>query len=527
VYLGLISPNLLVQAEALLQAGPIFKESAEIENFLYPFLEDFLQNPNQEISFRINAAEIIHTARDLNRRLKTLSKLLLEEKNPKLQEVALRQAQSLFKQSAEIEEFIYGLLEEFLYNPNQEIALRIYAAEIINTATDLNRRLQTLSKLLLEETNPKLHEVALRQAQSSFYHYGEDFIYGLLEAFLENSHNEIALRIYAAEIINTTTDLSRRLKTLSQLLLEKIELRNAAVRLLTPYKQELARVEPDANTVLDALVFSYSLDTLQQHELQDLTISQLKTEFSSASEDSREISTIFTSAIAASESLARRYGRSGSVLKQFLQNKQDEYLSDLQNWLRELKNNIDEVYAFSNKLDSNYRLLERVVMEQRRLLNEVVIEQGSQIIDLDSSISPTLLYYTLTKNSVHQLQPWNISECQTKNQCQILYSELKIIKNKLKDALINRISDLESTNRRKIYGVDTIFLLFLLPILFLVIGSSQVTTLGIRSPITTLLIILLLIILLLIILSFIISGGQNKKNQEIIYFLRYLTNNWQ
>jgi hypothetical protein len=527
VYLGLISPNLLVQAEALLQAGPIFKESAEIENFLYPFLEDFLQNPNQEISFRINAAEIIHTARDLNRRLKTLSKLLLEEKNPKLQEVALRQAQSLFKQSAEIEEFIYGLLEEFLYNPNQEIALRIYAAEIINTATDLNRRLQTLSKLLLEETNPKLHEVALRQAQSSFYHYGEDFIYGLLEAFLENSHNEIALRIYAAEIINTTTDLSRRLKTLSQLLLEKIELRNAAVRLLTPYKQELARVEPDANTVLDALVFSYSLDTLQQHELQDLTISQLKTEFSSASEDSREISTIFTSAIAASESLARRYGRSGSVLKQFLQNKQDEYLSDLQNWLRELKNNIDEVYAFSNKLDSNYRLLERVVMEQRRLLNEVVIEQGSQIIDLDSSISPTLLYYTLTKNSVHQLQPWNISECQTKNQCQILYSELKIIKNKLKDALINRISDLESTNRRKIYGVDTIFLLFLLPILFLVIGSSQVTTLGIRSPITTLLIILLLIILLLIILSFIISGGQNKKKQEIIYFLRYLTNNWQ
>jgi hypothetical protein len=525
VYLGLISPNLLVQAEALLQAGPIFKESAEIENFLYPFLEDFLQNPNQEISFRINAAEIIHTARDLNRRLKTLSKLLLEEKNPKLQEVALRQAQSLFKQSAEIEEFIYGLLEEFLYNPNQEIALRIYAAEIINTATDLNRRLQTLSKLLLEETNPKLHEVALRQAQSSFYHYGEDFIYGLLEAFLENSHNEIALRIYAAEIINTTTDLSRRLKTLSQLLLEKIELRNAAVRLLTPYKQELARVEPDANTVLDALVFSYSLDTLQQHELQDLTISQLKTEFSSASEDSREISTIFTSAIAASESLARRYGRSGSVLKQFLQNKQDEYLSDLQNWLRELKNNIDEVYAFSNKLDSNYRLLERVVMEQRRLLNEVVIEQGSQIIDLDSSISPTLLYYTLTKNSVHQLQPWNISECQTKNQCQILYSELKIIKNKLKDALINRISDLESTNRRKIYGVDTIFLLFLLPILFLVIGSSQVTTLG--SPITTLLIILLLIILLLIILSFIISGGQNKKKQEIIYFLRYLTNNWQ
>ncbi|WP_234996845.1 hypothetical protein, partial [Planktothrix sp. PCC 11201] len=67
------------------------------------------------------------------------SQLLLEENNPKLHEVALRQAQSIFQQSAETEESLYQPLEEFLLNSNHEISLRIHAAEIINTATDINR----------------------------------------------------------------------------------------------------------------------------------------------------------------------------------------------------------------------------------------------------------------------------------------------------------------------------------------------------------------------------------------------------
>ncbi|MEG4337859.1 hypothetical protein QUA88_09200 [Microcoleus sp. D3_18_C2] len=362
VYLGLISPNSIVQAAALRQAGLIFKESAQIEEYLYGLLEEFLHDSSHETSLRIHAAEIINTATDLNRRLKTLSKLLLEETNPKLHEVALRQAQSVFKRSAEIEDFIYGLLEKFFDNSNNEIPVRIYAAEIINTSTDVNRRLKTLSKLLLEERNPKFHELGLRQAQQAFHHYAEDFIYGLLENFLDNSNNEIALRINAAEIINTTTDLSRKLKTLSQLLLEKsIELRNAAVRMLTPYKNDLTRVEPDADTILKALVFSYSLDTLQKPQLQDLTISQLETYFSSASQDHREISEIFTSAIAASESLARRYGRTSFVLKQFLPNKQDECLSPIESWLQVLRNHISETETENTKVQSNQALINETI----------------------------------------------------------------------------------------------------------------------------------------------------------------------
>ncbi|MCC3437441.1 hypothetical protein [Microcoleus sp. PH2017_05_CCC_O_A] len=361
VYLGLMSPNSIVQGAALRQAGLIFKESAEIEAYLYGLLEEFLHDSSHETPLRIHAAEIINTATDVNRRLKTLSKLLLEDTNPKLHEVALRQSQSVFKLSAEIEDFIYGLLEKFFDNSNNEIAVRIYAAEIINTSTDVNRRLKTLSKLLLEETNPKFHEVGLRQAQQAFHHYAEDFIYGLLEKFLDNSNNEIALRINAAEIINTTTDLSRRLKTLSQLLLEKIELRNAAVRLLTPYKHDLTRVEPDADTILKALIFSYSLNTLQKSQLQDLTISQLETYFSSASQDHREISEIFTSAIAASESLARRYGRSSSILKHFLQNKQEEYLSPIESWLQLLREQISETEPEQRKVQYNQALINETI----------------------------------------------------------------------------------------------------------------------------------------------------------------------
>jgi hypothetical protein len=286
--------------------------------------------------------------------------------NSIVQGAALRQAGLIFKESAEIEEYLYGLLEEFLHDSNHEISLRINAAEIINTATDVNRslktlskRLKTLSKLLLEERNPKLQEVALRQAQSVFERYAEieEYLYQPLEEFLLNSNHEVSLRIHAAEIINTATDLSRRLKTLSKLFLEKAELRNAAVRLLTPYKHDLTRVEPDADTVLDALIFSYSLNTLQKPQLQDLTISQLETYFPSASQYHREISDIFTSAIAASEALARRYGRTSSVLKEFLQNKQDEYLSAIESWIQLLRNQISETETENTKVQSNQDLI--------------------------------------------------------------------------------------------------------------------------------------------------------------------------
>lgn len=345
VYLGLISPNLLVQAEALLQAGSIFKESAEIENFLYPFLEDFLHNPNQEISFRINAAEIIHTARDLSRRLKTLSKLLLEE----------------------------------------------------------------------------------------------------------------------------------------------TELRNLGVRLLTPYKQELARVEPDADTVLDALVFSYSLDTLQKHELQNLTISQLETEFSSASQDRREILVIFTSDIAASESLARRYGRSASVLKQFLQNEHDEYNDDIENWIHQLSNQKAETSEEQSKIELNQLLLKDCFLA---------------IHDFDLKLYSKLAY-------LEKCEEWTNTDYNNLNynQCQKRLSDLTISKNHIVDNLY------KNQQKFEVKKIELILLILVFSLVFIKVFIIFIITLS---------------IVIGIIFTIVLSINQKKtKIDKIEQIIRKLNEQWR
>jgi hypothetical protein len=358
VYLGLISPNSIVQGAALRQAGLIFKESAEIEKNLYGLLEEFLHNSNHETSLRIHAAEIINTATDVNRRLKTLSKLLLEENNPKLQEVALRQAQSVFQQSAETEESLYQPLEEFLLNSNHETSLRIHAAEIINTATDINRRLKTLSQLLLEET----------------------------------------------------------------------ELRNTAVRLLNPYKQELARVESDAYTVLGALNFEYKLD---KPEPKDLTIAQIENRISSANQYESKISEIFINAMALAESLARRYGRSDSVLKQFLQNKQDEYLSDIVSWVSVLRTQRSDTLALQNKIKSSQLLLEQTF---------------SKITNIDRN-----LYQKI--RSLPYSEAIESNDSQSYNQYEKLLVDLKLLKTCLVSELNSKSDELLSKSKEM--GGDT------------------------------------------------------------------------
>ncbi|MCB8779907.1 hypothetical protein L2E68_00610 [Planktothrix agardhii 1029] len=417
VFLGLISPNRIVQGAALRQARLIFKESTEIEDYLYGLLEEFLLDSKHEISLRIHAAKIINTATDINRRLKTLSQLLLEENNPQLHEVVLHQAQSIFQQSAETEESLYQPLEEFLLNSNHEISLRIHASEIINTATDINRRLKTLSQLLLEENNPKLHEVALRQAQSIFQQSAEteESLYQPLEEFLLNSNHEISLRIHAAEIINTATDINRKLKTLSQLLLEEKELRNATVRLLTPYKEELARVEPDANKVLEVLI----VDQLNKPQLKDLTISQLKNYVSSTSGYHKEISEIFTSAITASKSLGKRYGRTSSILKEVLQNKQDGHLSAIESWMQLLRNQISDTLALQETVKSSQSILDKTFYA---------------IANIDTKLSQTIK--SLPNSEVIESN-YDLSY----NQYTKMLSDLNLLKNKVVNEL-NSKSDL-------------------------------------------------------------------------------------
>ncbi len=357
-----------------------------------------------------------------------------------VQGAALRQARLIFKESTEIEDYLYGLLEEFLHNSNHETSLRIHAAEIINTATDLNRRLKTLSQLLLEENNPQLHEVVLHQAQSIFQQSAEteESLYQPLEEFLLNSNHEISLRIHAAEIINTATDINRRLKTLSQLLLEEKELRNATVRLLTPYKEELARVEPDGDKVLEVLI----VDQLNKPQLKDLTISQLKNYVSSTSGYHREISEIFTSAISVSESLARRYGRTSSVLKQFLQNKQDEYLSDIEIWISLLRNQISETAEQQRKVQSNQSLLTKTIY----LMSNSDCSEARQVVNYPKEIRVTDENFLLHRTDF------------TYNQSQIIQKDLKSLKFHLIQLLAKIESELKNTLNNLLKSVKNNFL---------------------------------------------------------------------
>ena len=274
-----------------------------------------------------------------------------------------------------------------------------------------------MSQLLLEENNPKLHEVALRQAQSIFQQSAEteESLYQPLEEFLLNSNHEISLRIHAAEIINTATDINRKLKTLSQLLLEEKELRNATVRLLTPYKEELARVEPDANKVLEVLI----VDQLNKPQLKDLTISQLKNYVSSTSGYHKEISEIFTSAITASKSLGKRYGRTSSILKEVLQNKQDGHLSAIESWMQLLRNQISDTLALQETVKSSQSILDKTFYA---------------IANIDTKLSQTIK--SLPNSEVIESN-YDLSY----NQYTKMLSDLNLLKNKVVNEL-NSKSDI-------------------------------------------------------------------------------------
>lgn len=209
-----------------------------------------------------------------------------------------------------LEFWLYGPIDELLNDNDSSLNYHDLIRDVIS---QLHGRGVCLG---LMSPNSIVQGTALRQAELIFKESAEieEYLHGLLEDFLHNSNHETSLRINAAEIINTATDLNRRLKTLSKLLLEETELRNTAVRLLNPYKQELARVESDAYTVLDALSFEYKLD---QHERKSLTIPEIENWLSSANQLQNQITQKFAAAMIAAAPLANKYSRSALVLKQF------------------------------------------------------------------------------------------------------------------------------------------------------------------------------------------------------------------
>lgn len=247
-----------------------------------------------------------------------------------------------------LEFWLYGPVDELLNDNDSSLNYHDLIRDVIS---QLHGRGVCLG---LMSPNSIVQGTALRQAELIFKESAEieEYLHGLLEDFLHNSNHETSLRINAAEIINTATDLNRRLKTLSKLLLEETELRNTAVRLLNPYKQELARVESDAYTVLDALSFEYELD---QPEPKSLTIPEIENWLSSANQLQNQITQKFAAAMIAAAPLANKYSRSALVLKQFLQNQEVE----IGDWIQKLNNQKSQTANEQSKVESNQLLLKK------------------------------------------------------------------------------------------------------------------------------------------------------------------------
>jgi hypothetical protein len=337
-----------------------------------------------------------------------------------------------------LEFWIYGPADELL-NGNENS--RNYADIVGDVISKLHGRGVYLG---LISPNSIVQGAALRQAGLIFKESAEieDFIYGLLEKFLHNSNHETSLRINAAEIINTATDVNRRLKTLSKLLLEETELRNTAVRLLNPYKQQLVKVETDAYTVLDTLTFEYRLD---KPEPKDLKITQIESIIASSERELGVIPARFTTAIGAAESLGRKYGKSPSVVKKFLQSKQNEYNGDIQNWIQKLRTQISDTLALQNKIKSSQSILDKTFYA-------IVETNLSQII-----------------RSLPDLEAIESNDSKSYNQYQKLLVDLESLKTNLVSALHSKSGELY--RKSETMGGDTQTTLWCLglPIAFVLI----------------------------------------------------------
>ncbi|MBD1883405.1 hypothetical protein [Microcoleus vaginatus] len=370
-----------------------------------------------------------------------------------------------------VEFWLYGPVDELLNDNDSSLNYHDLIRDVIS---QLHGRGVCLG---LMSPNSIVQGTALRQAELIFKESAEieEYIHGLLEDFLHNSNHETSLRINAAEIINTATDLNRRLKTLSKLLLEETELRNTAVRLLNPYKQELARVESDAYTVLDALSFEYKLD---QPEPKSLTIPEIENWLSSANQLQNQITQKFAAAMIAAAPLANKYSRSALVLKQFLQNQEVE----IGDWIQKLNNQKSQTANEQSKVESNQLLLKKHFSSASLRL----IFYGSQWQEYLAQVDK---YKKITNTDYNNFNY---------NHFQQQLSELLLFKEEI-------ISDLDQRSKKGGDDVEVLFSLMSLSILpiwgyftylsFIYLGIWVSILVFFLSPILLIMIILIILII--------------------------------
>jgi len=289
------------------------------------------------------------------------------------------------------------LLTEFLSNNyNNNISWRKSAAQAIKQAGYwLDSSIRARSFIICEQW---------QQVEA----IGEPAISHLEEVIERNlrlaaSEDEIInQQIKAVETINQIqfAEFSEKIKKLVKVLLcPEEQVRKATARLLEPHKG----VVPNIANLVDALLFEY---TLEKPELKDLTVPQMDERLSSCREKESFIATTFANAIAEANSLRRIYSQSTSAAQEFLQNKQETYLSDIRGWINQLEKQIAETSRYQKKI---------------KYYQESLKDALSEIRGIDSELYKELM-------AVPKQTALNSTEYQTYNQCQNLSPDLEYIK---------------------------------------------------------------------------------------------------
>ncbi|MEG4284546.1 hypothetical protein QUB68_15565 [Microcoleus sp. A006_D1] len=308
--------------------------------------------------------------------------------------------------------WVYGPVEELFAGDDNSPNYQELVGDVVH---ELHGRGVYLG---LMSPNSIVQEAALRQAGLIFKESAEieEFIYGLLEDFLTESSHEMSLRIVTAEIISNASDL-KKLTTLSKLLLEDEQLRNVAVKLLIPYKeQNLAEVEPDANTVLVALEYKLDID---RPEPENLTIQQIETHISSSMLNQNDIPGIFLSAIESAKNLPMWQNQSSTLLVKFLEDQSQINQSNISEWIKKLE-------------DQKSKTLE---------IQQKVKFYQSQIEKTISAIENNLNIHEKIK-TIPNLEARNSNEYENYNQCKKLEKNLSSVKDKLLSEMNSKYSEL-------------------------------------------------------------------------------------
>lgn len=337
-----------------------------------------------------------------------------ERKRRWLQEQALRIAGSKFAEFTESEQKrAYGIIGHFLSNDfNDDLPLRKLADQAIKQGSFLSASIRARAFIICEQW-----QQVVPLGEPAISHLEEVIEKQLM---LTTSESDIFnQQIKAVETISQISfaDFSEKIKKLVKVLLGPgEELRKATARLLKIY----TRVAPNIANLIESLLFEYSLD---KPELKNLTVPEMNERISSCREKKYFIDTLFSKAIDEANYQARIYSQSTSAAQEFLQNKQNAYLSDIRRWITDLEKQIAATSTQENKIKYHQSILRNAL---------------SKIRGIDFKLHDELM-------ALPEQAALNTREYQTYSQCQTLSYQLE----NLKSQFLRRINQVQPKLNQK------------------------------------------------------------------------------